>query len=204
MTMRNYLVLSLLVLLASCGGGDDRSEPVAAPATLSWGDFAANTIADYYAANPEIAVYAGLHEYDGQMSDNSLAGAEKYAEWIDTVVAEAESYDGLQGIEAFERDYLVQALRGEQFWIRDSGFLTNNPVVYSFSLGMGTYIDREYAPLDERIVAYTDYVSELPAWLLTMQENLQPPLPAPYVETAHGIFSGMADYFRNTVPGALR
>lgn len=201
MTMRNYLVLSLLVLLASCGGGDDRSEPVAAPAKLSWGDFAANTIADYYAANPEIAVYAGLHEYDGQMSDNSLAGAEKYAEWIDTVVAEAESYNGLQGIEVFERDYLVQALRGEQFWIRDSGFLTNNPVVYSFSLGMGTYIDREYAPLNERIVAYTDYVSQLPDWLLTMQENLQPPLPVPYVETAHGIFSGMADYFRNTVPG---
>jgi hypothetical protein len=34
-----------------------------------------------------------------------------------------------------------------------------------------------------------------------MQANLAPPLPAPYVETAHRIFSGMADYLENTVPG---
>ena len=197
MTSRTTIILSMLFLLCSCGGSDK----AATPEKISWGDFTAKTIADYYAANPEIAVYAGMHEYDGQISDNSLAAAEAYAAWINNVVTEAKSYDDLQGIEAFERDYLVQALRGEQFWIRDSGFMTSNPVVYSFQLGMGTFIDREYAPLEERIVAYTDYVSQLPAWLNTMQDNLEPPLPAPYVETAHGIFSGMADYFRNTVPG---
>ncbi len=195
--MRTLPTLAALLFLWSCGV-DDKAAVVEKP---SWADFAAATIADYYAANPEIAVAAGLHQYDGQMFDNSLAAAERYAAWIDTVVEQANSYSDLQGIEAFERDYLVQALRGEQFWIRDSGFLTNNPVIYAFSLGMGTYIDREYAPLEERIVAYTDYVSQLPAWLLTMQDNLAPPLPAPYVETAHGVFSGMADYFRNTVPG---
>ncbi len=194
---KSLLIIPALFLLCSCGA-DDKAAVVEKP---GWDAFAAATIADYYAANPETAVAAGLHQYDGQMYDNSLAAAEKYAAWIDTVIAEASSYSELQGIEAFERDYLVQALRGEQFWIRDSGFLTNNPVIYAFSLGMGTYIDREYAPLEERIVAYTDYVSQLPAWLQTMQGNLAPPLPAPYVETAHGIFSGMADYFRNTVPG---
>lgn len=195
---KNLLLASSILLLAACGS---KTEPVALVEKPAWPEFAADTIAAYYAANPEIAVYAGLHEYDGQMSDNSLAAAEDYAAWIDTVVATAESYTDLQAIEAFERDYLVQALRGQQFWIRDSGFLKNNPVIYSYSLGMGTYIDREYAPLEQRIVAYTNYVSQLPAWLKTMQENLAPPLPAPYVETAHGIFAGMADYLANTVPG---
>ncbi|HNP64839.1 MAG TPA: DUF885 domain-containing protein [Woeseiaceae bacterium] len=195
--MKSLPIIAAMFLLCSCGA-DDKAAVVEKPL---WGDFAAATITDYYAANPEIAVSAGLHEYDGQMYDNSLVAAEEYAAWIDTVIAQANRYSDLQGIEAFERDYLVQALRGEQFWIRDSGFLTNNPVIYAFSLGMGTYIDREYAPLEERIVAYTDYVSQLPAWLTTMQDNLTPPLPAPYVDTAHGVFSGMADYFRNTVPG---
>tara|TARA_R110002096_G_scaffold18537_6_gene63134 strand:+ start:975 stop:2699 length:1725 start_codon:yes stop_codon:yes gene_type:complete len=199
MAIRKTLILAAsFLILAACGS---KTDPVAIVEKPAWSEFAANTISAYYAANPEIAVYAGLHEYDGQMSDNSLAAAEEYAAWIDSVVATAESYTELQDIEAFERDYLVQALRGQQFWIRDSGFLKNNPVVYSYGLGMGTFIDREYAPLEQRIVAYTQYVSQLPAWLKTMQDNLEPPLPAPYVETAHGIFAGMADYLANTVPG---
>jgi len=192
--------LAALFVLSACGG---ESKPAASPGAenLPWSEFAANTIAEYYAANPETAVSAGLHRYDGQISDNGLAAAEKYAQWIDTVLGGTLSYDQLHGIEAFERDYLRKALQGEQFWIRESGFLTNNPVAYSFGLGMSIYVDREYAPLEQRIVAYTQYVSKLPVWLQTMQDNLASPLPSPYVETAHGIFSGMADYLENTVPG---
>ena len=194
------VILIAAFVLTACGGKSDN--PTATePVQVAWEEFAANTISDYYAANPERAVDAGLHEFDGQISDNSLAAAEKYAEWIDGVISDALAYSDLEGIEAFERDYMIKALQGEQFWIRDSGFLTNNPVVYSFGLGMGTYIDREYAPIEERIVAYTQYISGLPAWLHTMQENLEPPLPSPYVETAYGIFSGMAGYLENTVPG---
>lgn len=192
-------MLIAVFVLSACG---EKSEPAATTVQkASWEEFAATTVAAYYAANPEAAVYAGLHEYDGKMSDVSLAANEKYALWIDGVIAEANSYDSLGGIEAFERDYLLTALEGELFWIRDSGFATNNPVYYASGISADIYIDREYAPIEERIVAYTQYVSQLPAMLQTMRENLQPPLPAPYIETAHAIFSGMADYLLNTVPG---
>ena len=140
-------------VLSACG---EKSEPAATTAQkASWEEFAATTVAAYYAANPEAAVYAGLHEYDGKISDVSLAANEKYALWIDGVIAEAKSYDSLGGIEAFERDYLLTALEGELFWIRDSGFATNNPVYYASGISADIYIDREYAPIEERIVAYT-------------------------------------------------
>ena len=84
-------------------------------------------------------MYAGLHEYDGLMSDVSLAAQEDYATWIDGVVAEANTYRELDGIEAFERDYLVLALEGERFWIRDSGFMTKNPVSYAYGIS-GRYL----------------------------------------------------------------
>jgi hypothetical protein len=134
------------------------------------------------------------------MSDLSPAAVDQYAQWIDAVIAEAQSYDSLEGIEAFERDYLTKALEGQLFWIRDSGFLASNPVFYAGSISADIYIDREYAPIDERIVAYTNYVSKLPAFMQTMRENLAPPIPAAYITTAHGMFSGMADYLTNTVP----
>lgn len=194
------IALFAAVVLGACGGEAEQGATTE-PEMVAWELFAATTISAYYAHNPEVAVYAGLHEYDGQMSDFSLTAAEDYAQWIDDIVSAAESYVGLEGIEAFERDYLINILRGEQFWIRDSGFLTNNPVHYGYNLDMDTYIDREYAPIEERIVAYSQYVSQIPKMLQTMQDNLQPPLPAAYIETAYNIFSGMAEYMDNTVPG---
>jgi hypothetical protein len=193
-------LLATIFVLTACGGESEQVAEVDEERP-TWEEFASATVTRYYEKNPELAVSAGLHEYDGQISDVSLAAASKYADWIDTIIASASAYDDLDGTQAFERDYMIKALQGEQFWIRDSGFLQNNPVVYSFRLGMDIYIDREYAPLEQRIVAYTRYISQLPNWLQTMQANLAPPLPAPYVETAHRIFSGMADYLENTVPG---
>ena len=58
--MNKYLSISLIAILtvAACGTEE---------APQSWETFAATTVAEYYARNPETAVYAGLHEYDGQM-----------------------------------------------------------------------------------------------------------------------------------------
>ena len=200
MRAKSPVLLLALLAVAACGGGEQQTAPTAVE-KLSWEAFAATTVAEYYRQNPELAVDVGLHEYDGQASDFSLEAADQYATWIDGVIAAAESYADLQGIEAFERDYLVSALRGDLFWIRESGFLTNNPVFYSFGLGFDVYVDRNYAPLDERIVAYTEYASQVPGMLRTMRDNMEPPLPAPYVETAHAIFTGLASYLENTVPG---
>jgi hypothetical protein len=200
MTTRNVILLVAVLALCACGGAEQQATPTGVD-KQPWEAFAANTITEYYGRNPELAVSVGLHEYDGQMSDFSLAAAEEYASWIDGVIATAASYDDLEGIEAFERDYMVNALRGELFWIRDSGFAINNPVAYAFALDFDVYIDREYAPLEERIVAYTKYASQIPTALHTMQENLELPLPAPYAQTAHAIFTGMASYMENTVPG---
>jgi hypothetical protein len=201
------LIVALMAVaaLAACS----REEPApAAPAKAedsatpnAWADFVTAKLAEYYEFNPELAVEAGKHEFDGKASDLSIAAADAYAQWLDDSIAAAAAYQDLDGIEAFERDYLVQVLRGERFQIRELGLLRNNPVAYMFRLGFGVYVDREYAPLDQRLRAYTTYISEVPRMLTQMRENLEPPLPAPYVETAHGMFAGLADYLENTVPG---
>ena len=92
-------------------------------------------------------------------------------------------------------------MRGERFQVRELEFLRNNPVAYAGRLGFGVYVDRDYAPLEQRLRAYTTYIGEVPRMLAQMRDNLAPPLPAPYVETAHGMFAGLADYLENTVPG---
>ena len=197
---KRTLLLVVVLTLCACGDRSDGVKP-AEEEKPAWQVFAAATVDEYYRRNPERAVYVGLHEYDGRMSDFSLAAAEGYADWIDRTVAAADAYEELTRMEAFERDYLVNALRGDRFWIRESGFLRTNPVNYAFMLDFDVYIDRPYAPIEQRMVAYTKYASQLSSALKIMRENLEPPLPLPYVETAKGIFAGLADYMETTVPG---
>ena len=201
--MSKTLVLALTASLVLAGCGKDAAEQQAdvAGSQQPWAEFAATVIDDYYARNPETAVDAGLHQYDGQMSDLSMAAVDEYAAWLDAVLAEAATYADLEGIEAFERDYLSTALQGELFWIRESGFLTSNPLAYAGAIGISVYVDREYAPLDQRLLAYTQYMEQVPAMLEQMKKNLQPPLPAPYVEMGHRVFSGLVEYLSTTVPG---
>lgn len=199
--MKKIVLLALMttVWLAACTKSAEEVPPVAQQ--QPWAEFVATVIDEYYRRNPELAVDAGLHEYDGQMSDMSLAAWNDYAAWVDSVIAEAATYTDLEGVEAFERDYLTTSLGGQVFWIRDSGFITNNPLTYTRAIDVGVYVDRDYAPLETRLRAYTTYVEQVPAMLEQMKENLQPPLPAPYVEMGYRIFSGMVEYLSTTVPG---
>ena len=186
-------------LLAACGGETQQTAAVV-DAKQPWATFAAAVVAENYRRDPELAVDAGLHEYDGQMSDFSLEALAEQAEWLEATRDEAASYTDLVGIEAFERDYLIAALADQLFGLRDTGFPTSNPLFYSGGLSLSIYVDREYAPIEERIKGYTAYAAQIPALVKTMQTNLQPPLPAPFVEVGYGVFAGFADYLENTVP----
>jgi uncharacterized protein (DUF885 family) len=195
----NVMLATTLIALVACSGGQEETT-ASEDARQPWAEFATATVDTYYEKNPETAVDAGLHQYDGQASDYSPEATAKYTDWIDNVIAEASGYDDLDGVEAFERDYLVQSLRGERWFLKESGFLQNNPVTYAGSLNFSVYVDREYAPIEERIVAYTNYISHVPGILEQMKENLVAPMPSPYVETAYRIMDGLSGYLETTVP----
>ncbi len=197
--MRSALLCAALLAIAACNG-EEQSAVTAVEQQLPWADFVATTIDEYYRRNPERAVDAGLHQYDGKASDLSLDAVREYSAWIAATLDAAQGYDHLEGIEAFERDYLVMALGGQAFWIDQTDFLTKNPLAYSWRIDIGVYVDREYAPLEDRLRAYTEYVSHVPRMLQQMRDNLQPPLPAPYVTMGQRIFEGLAGYLADTVP----
>jgi len=200
MKRTTLLAIAASLVLTACGGPKDEVAAPQADAKQPWAEFVVKVIDDYYRQNPESASDAGLHEYDGQMSDLSATSLAAYGDWLDAVLAEAASYSDLEGIEAFERDYLRTYFDGQSFWLKESDFPSKNPLFYSGSIGIAVFVDREYAPLDQRLQAYTTYIEQLPGLLDTMKANLQPPLPAPYVEMGYLILDGMAEYLSTTVP----
>ena len=197
--MRSMLLSAALLALVACGA-DEQSAAKPEERQLPWADFVATTIDEFYRRNPEQAVYSGLHQYDGMVRDWSLDAAQEYSAWLAETIGAAEGYANLQGRDAFERDYLVNALESQAFWIDDTRYLTKNPLAYIRGIGIGVYIDREYAPLEDRLRAYTEYVSNVPQMLGQMRDNLEPPLPAPFVTMGQRILNGLSGYLADTVP----
>lgn len=194
------LLLFSAAVLTACGQVEEDSVALSEAANVPWAEFAATTVAEYYRHNPERAVRAGLHQFDGQMSDLRPTAVAEYLAWIKKTRSEAESYGQLEGVQAFERNYLVAAMNEEVFGVETTGYLTRNPLAYVSRMGFSVYLDREYAPLDVRMRAYTQYIAQLPNYLDTMHSNLQPPLASPFIEASLARFKGLVGYLETTVP----
>jgi hypothetical protein len=192
------------VLLLFCIGGlvacSQTDDSVVEAAKEPWAEFAANAVAEYYRRNPENAVDAGLHQYDGVIRDLSPESVADYLAWVRQIRNEAGSYDDLDGMDAFERDYFVASMNEEEFNFDTADYFATNPAAYVSVLSFSVYIDREYAPLDERMRGFTKYVAQFPAYFVTMQSNLQPPLASPFIEMSLARFGGLVTYLETTVP----
>lgn len=183
--------------------------PAAEPAPVTvdvdhdreWSQFVSGFIHGYFEHNPAEAVDAGKHEYDGQLPDWSEAGLGAHAQWLRAQRSQAESFPDAELSDAhrFQKRYLQSVIEESLFWMVEADWPSRNPFWYLRSLGPSIYVTREYAPLEERIRAYTRYAENLPRALAQMRANLDTPLPRTYVETAHGILSGMATYFQDSV-----
>jgi hypothetical protein len=201
--MKKYANVAAVLLfagLAACGKTENIEVTVGEEARAPWADFAATTVAEYYRRNPEQAVNAGLHQYDGQMRDLSPDAIAGYLSWVRKIRSEAQSYDDLGGVEAFERDYLIASMNEEIFKTATADYLSTNPAAYVGALGFSVYVDREYAPIDVRMRGYTQYVSGFPGFFETMRSNLQPPLASPFIETSIARLDGLVGYLDTTVP----
>lgn len=212
-----WCTLALVVSVQACSRGSDNAEKpgqTATPAAASaapekqarrdeeWSRFVSGFIDEYFEYNPTFAVNAGKHEYDGQLPDYSQDGLNAYVGWLEDQRHEAQSFadDTLSEANRFQRDYLVSEIDDDMFWIRTADWPHKNPMWYGGAISPSVYVTRPYAPLTERLQAYTKYANNLPRALEQMRGNLEAPLPKTYVETAYGITSGLVSYMRDTVP----
>ena len=61
-------------------------------------------------------------------------------------------------------------------------------------------LTRPYAPLDQRMKAYTGYARSVVTAAAQIRENLKGPLPRTLIDRARGAFGGFASFFKTDVP----
>src|SRR5690606_23559670 len=82
-----------------------------------------------------------------------------------------------------------------------------NPAFYfewlTDSLDPGPYIALDYAPLEQRMQAYTTYATQVPRAVAQIRANLRMPMARTRLEYGISSFGGMAEYFANDVPAVF-
>lgn len=197
-------LIFLLLLPSGQQGTAAPAASIAAPAaSKAWDAYVSEFLESYFVAQPSVAVWAGRHEFDGKLSDWSADGIKReiarlHAERNRAAAFPAETLDSRQ---RFERDYLIARIDRDLFWQESVEWPFRSPTYYSFALEPDVYVAREYAPLPDRLRAFTRYARSIPAAAEQIRANLRTPLPRTYVKQGHIVFGGLASFYEKEVPG---
>jgi uncharacterized protein (DUF885 family) len=169
----------------------------------TWDAFTSDFIEATFKARPHFAVWAGRHEFDGQLPDWSASGLRKEVERLQQVRKRALGFKDslLTGQQRFERDYVVAMINRDLFWLETADWPSRSPTYYGWGLDPQVYIVREYAPLPQRMRAYIAYARAIPRAAAQIRNNLRTPLPRSYIRIGHISAGGLASLYQNDVPG---
>ena len=203
-TRGSIAALALLLLLAGCQQATRLGSATAPPAgPTNWDAYVGEFLESYFVAQPDLAVWTGRHEFDGKLPDWSAAGIKREIQRLHAERDRAATFpnDALDARQRFERDYLIAIIDGDLFWQESLEWPFRSPTFYD--LEPDVYVTREYAPLPERLRAYTRYARSIPVAAEQIRANLRTPLPRTYVQVGHTIFGGLADFYEQDVPGVF-
>ena len=208
MKMRNLMLAVSLAALTVSGCKKIEDEPKVAmqiDSSSAWGGYLSNFLDGYFPINPTFAIYQGKHEFDGQLPDWSEEGLTKMIDMRKMAIADAQAIDvaDLSEAEQFERDYLVNVMEGELFWLETVDWPHKNPEFYIGALDPNVYIARPYADAETRMKAFINYANNVPAAAAQIKANLQLPLPETYVKLGQAGFGGFADYYTGDAKAAF-
>ena len=173
-------------------------------AESGWEDFRSAFVEDLFAAEPTRGVWAGRHEFDGQLHDVTAQAIRGRAEMLRRYAQRAQdefSGGALNAEQELERRHLVAAIESMLFSVEVAESHLRNPSWYAGPLSPSVYVSREYAPKSERLAALTGHLREIPDYLEQMRDTLQPPFPRPFVRTALVNFGGLASHLEDDAPG---
>ncbi len=201
--------IAFTLSLAGCqqSAPQTQNQPAAPASTTSpqWDAYVASFLNDYFAANPNFAVYSGRHEYDGKLPDWSDAGIKKEIARLHAERDKASQFTdaSLDERQRFERDYLIAQIDKDLFWLEKAEGPYTSPYFYADALDPDVYVSREYAAPDVRLRAYTTYAKAVPSALTQIRANLRLPLPRTFIKIGRTTIGGLADFYSKDVPAVF-
>jgi uncharacterized protein (DUF885 family) len=203
----NLRILSILLILSISGcSSEPGGKNPATSADAAFHQLADNYFDGYFAWRPAEAVSLGYHQFDGKVTDLSRAS-------IDSELARLKNFDQrLSALDiatltpqaGFDYRTLLAGIRREIFRFEEMAAYRRNPMTYAGALDVSGYIQRDFAPLDQRMRSIIAVLSHAPEILAAGRANLDDALPKPWLEAAIEVGDGSADFLEKDLVEALK
>jgi uncharacterized protein (DUF885 family) len=162
-------------------------------------------IKGYLAARPLQGTALGLHEYDGKITDYSRLALDAELSRLRRFDDRLNKFDPtkLSQRQSIDLRILQAAVKKELFQMQDISVFERNPMVYARAADLNIYVQRNFAPLEDRVRSLIAIESQVPNILIAARTNLKEILPKPYVELAIQIAKGSSDFLKKDLPAAI-
>ena len=194
------LVLSLGALYLTSGSSFTAQTPDA-----EYEAVAEEYIKSYLAARPLQGTALGLHEYDGKITDYSRLALDAELSRLRRFDDRLAKFDPskLSPRQSIDLRILQAAVKKELFQMQDMSIFERNPMVYARAADLNIYVQRNFAPLEDRVRSLVAIESQIPNILIAARTNLNDVLPKPYVQLAIQIARGASDFLKKSLPAAV-
>ncbi|MFI4867012.1 MAG: DUF885 domain-containing protein [Steroidobacterales bacterium] len=201
------LLLCLGAVSAAAATPPNATPPHSAPA-----DAAAMALADdyfdnfYFPTNPTAATTAGIHRYDERLEDFSSAGVQRQIKALNGFLQRFEALDAATLSERVQgdRELLLTSIRSSLLTLQTIRPWQKDPNLYANGIAGAAFIlmERNFAPLDERLRLVCAREKLMPAALRAARANLRNP-PRIYTQIALEQLPAILSFFQNDLPMAF-
>jgi uncharacterized protein (DUF885 family) len=198
--MRIFLRLFVIALFLPWASGF-----AAQTADADYEAVAAEYIKGYLGAHPLEGTALGLHEYDGKITDYSRLALDAELSRLRRFDDRLNKFDlaKLSPRQSIDLRILQAAVKNELFQMQDMSVFERNPMVYARAADLNIYVQRNFAPLEDRVRSLVAIESQIPNILVAARTNLNDVVPKPYVELAIQIARGSADFLKKDLVAAV-
>jgi uncharacterized protein (DUF885 family) len=159
----------------------------------------------HLAAHPLMATKLGIHDYDGRVQDFSRLAIEAESARLKRFDERLKQFDltKLSKRNSIDLRLLQCVINRERFYLDDAGVYEHNPMLYAHALDVNIYLQRDFAPLEQRLRSIIQIENQAPNVFIAAKTNLAENLPRPHVELAIEIARGTAEFLRKNLVEAI-
>ena len=161
-------------------------------------EFSQRLIQEFWNFYPTAGSRIGRHEYDGRLPDLSPVSVRRRVDQLGQGMAflEAAGSGGGNAEDWLSLQLLKLFLKREHFSLTELRPLENNPMRQVGYLNVAGYLQRDYAPMADRLQAATRVLQQVPEFLDTLTTALGDAIGRPVLEMSIEAYSGMARFYR--------
>lgn len=162
-------------------------------------------VQEFWSFYPSSGVRIGRHEYDGRLPDLSPVSLRRRVGQLEQGMAFLEAAGSGSGNSEdwLSIQLLKLFLKREHYSLTELLPLENNPMRQVGYLNVSGYLQRDYAPMADRLQSATQVLHQVPEFLDTLSAALGDAIGRPVLEMSLEAYSGMARFYRRDLARAV-